>query len=157
MWGRVRTSIGEGNGRHLFSETGWLGGTVYKGTMCQQQELRSWLPELARVPVGPTHLPPHSELGAAANEITEHLLGIRPRSAERALAEAHPRHLLLIRVPSACVSLETFSEGFPFHYVISYPSNPQGWGTCTHYSSAREGGAQGFSLSHKARQKQGWA
>lgn len=69
-------------------------------------------------------------LSVAANEIRNISWASAPEVLSvRWLAEMHPGHLLLIREPSDCVSLETFSKGFPFHYVISYPSNPRGWGT----------------------------
>lgn len=37
------------------------------------------------------------------------------------------------------------------------PATLRGGAHRSHYSCAREGGAQGFSLSHKARQKQDWS
>lgn len=63
-----------------------------------------------------------------------------PRSAEHGQAVKHPRHLLFIKMVSVCVSLDTFSKGFPFHYVISYPSNPHGGREARSYYSHRTGG-----------------
>lgn len=93
--------------------------------------------------------PPHTTL--CCSERNNRASPARPSPEVLSTAGTTTPQASIINKDGFCVSLETFSKGFPFHYVISYPSNPHGGGAAQEllfplYRGRRW--AQGSAWSH---------